>query len=526
MAVSGFNTPATFALVLLALAGVAVGLLLLFRQRLRRVKRVAESVQAELRASEARYRLLAENASDVIWSIRIPDLSFTYISPSIRRLRGLSVEQAMRENFLDSIVEDQRDRVARLIETRLRRFREGHFDASEAQRVEVRQACQDGREITVEIIASLIVDDTGEVTGIQGISRDITARKRAETARLVRESILDALARGASIVFNSDDKDAALCEALSRLGEAVGADRVYIFENHPEPDSGRPLASMRYEWVRQGIEAQIDNPEMLDMPYAEAIPNWLEPLANGEVVHGLVRTMATAERDLLKAQQIRSIAVVPIFMDGGFWGMIGFDDCSRERHWVQAEIDALKIAAATLGAAIRGIRSEQQLQHLVSTDSLTGLCSRRTFLEQARQAHREAMVKGHRVGLLIIDLDHFKRINDSHGHPIGDEALKAFARVCRQALRESDLIGRMGGEEFAVLLDPIEPAHAADVAEKLRERVSSTPIRLKKTELKLTISIGLALSQPDEAQFAELLKRADQALYWAKHGGRDRVERA
>ncbi len=494
-----------------------------FRRQQRRLGSTVESVNRELAESEARYRLLAENASDVIWTLSLPGLRYTYISPAITRLRGLSVEQAMAETFPESVVPQQRERVRRMIDDRLARFRDGHFGPTEAQRIEVRQHCIDGQEITVEIIASLMVDESGEVVGIQGISRNVTARKRAEQARQSRESILAALASSARLMFNSEDHLDAMNRALESLGRSVDADRVYVFENYHD-QHGELRATMRFEWVNDGIEAQIDNPDMQAMSYREAIPGWFSVLEAGEAVHGRVERMSEPERGLLQSQDILSIVVVPIVLDGHFRGMIGFDDCSRARDWSQAEIDALGIAAATIGAAIDGIRARQKLEYLVSTDSLTGLSSRRAFLEQARQIHREVLSDQASMALLIMDLDHFKLINDEYGHPVGDEALKAFARICRESLRPDDLIGRMGGEEFAVLLPRLDLQTARRLAEDLRLALEAAKIRLPEAELALTVSIGLALSDPADQEFSSLLKRADQALYQAKNGGRNRVK--
>lgn len=351
-------------------------------------------------------------------------------------------------------------------------------------------------------------------------------RSQAEMARKAshaREAILDALAKGSRLLFNTDDKDQAMSQVLASLGQAVRVDRVYVFENHHHPDSGQLLASQRYEWVGPGIEPQIDNEDMQDMAYEVAIPNWLAPLQEGRPVYGLVRDLPATERALLEPQGIISIAVMPIFIDGHFWGQIGFDDCTSERDWSRAEIDSLEIAAATVGSAIHNIRAEQELKRQVQTDSLTGLCSRREFLEQARKAHRRALESGRTLGLLIMDLDHFKSVNDNHGHPVGDRALQLFARVCKQSVRHDDLVGRMGGEEFAMLIPEVDHDNAIELAENLRARVEATPVQVESKKLELTVSIGLALSDSSESDFSNLLKRADHALYDAKNSGRNRV---
>lgn len=345
----------------------------------------------------------------------------------------------------------------------------------------------------------------------------------ADRERIAREAILRALARAARLLFNATDKEAVMTDALGALGEAVGVDRVYVFENHRHPRSGELLASQRFEWCGPGIRPEIDNEAMQNMSYDRVIPNWRPILESGAAVHGVVRNFEPTERRLLQPQNIQSIIVVPIFLDGEFWGQIGFDDCSRERQWSRAEIDALEVAAGTIGGAIRSMRAEDKLRRLVSTDSLTGLASRRAFLEEARASFERAIEENGRVALLIMDLDRFKSINDNHGHPVGDEALKVFARTCRRTFRDDDLIGRTGGEEFAVLLRGVDIRQARALAERLRRAVENMRLELASGNLAMSVSVGVADPGGEDADFAQVLKQADDALYIAKREGRNQV---
>jgi diguanylate cyclase (GGDEF)-like protein len=165
-----------------------------------------------------------------------------------------------------------------------------------------------------------------------------------------------------------------------------------------------------------------------------------------------------------------------------------------------------------------------ELEELASKDSLTGTSNRRHFMHLAALELDHARRMGRSFALLALDIDHFKRINDTWGHAAGDEALKAFTNACRQGLREYDILGRVGGEEFAVALPNTGLDGAKVIAERLRAAVEELVVRPAKGDLfDLTVSIGIAVLGEDDSSVSELLARADKALYTAKAMGRNRV---
>jgi len=166
---------------------------------------------------------------------------------------------------------------------------------------------------------------------------------------------------------------------------------------------------------------------------------------------------------------------------------------------------------------------QQQLQRQASTDALTGLYNRheyeRLFVHELARSLREQQP----LSLAILDLDHFKRVNDTYGHAAGDEVLRRVARLCRENFRAVDIVGRLGGEEFVVLLPDTALAQAGEVAQRVLEQLRNTPIEVGEAALQVTATLGLTQLQPGELQLDSLLQRADQALYAGKAGGRDRV---
>jgi diguanylate cyclase (GGDEF)-like protein len=170
---------------------------------------------------------------------------------------------------------------------------------------------------------------------------------------------------------------------------------------------------------------------------------------------------------------------------------------------------------------------EAGYQRLASTDALTGLTNRRRFMEVASGELSRSRRYGLTMSLILVDLDHFKVINDQHGHAIGDQALSHAARVLSSSLRDVDLIARYGGEEFAMLLPMTDARGAAEVAERCTRRLSDTPLLVDGITIHVTASMGVAACSGGTCgDLDKLLRVADAALYRAKEGGRDRVEMA
>lgn len=165
---------------------------------------------------------------------------------------------------------------------------------------------------------------------------------------------------------------------------------------------------------------------------------------------------------------------------------------------------------------------EQRVQRLVATDMLTGALNRRAFFEQGEASLARVRRSGVRTPLAMLDLDHFKRLNDAHGHAVGDLALQRFTVACKDCLRPYDLFARVGGEEFALMLVDSDPREARAILERLRAAVEAIELEVLGTTLRLTVSLGLAILEPG-GSLEVGLARADRALYRAKREGRNRV---
>ncbi len=169
---------------------------------------------------------------------------------------------------------------------------------------------------------------------------------------------------------------------------------------------------------------------------------------------------------------------------------------------------------------------ETRLAREANTDALTGCANRRHFLNRAKQEIARSLRYGGTLSVLMLDLDHFKSVNDVHGHHAGDLTLQRFVSVCQETIREEDFIGRLGGEEFAILLPQTDREMAIEAAERIRLAVEKAEVRIDAGTLHFTASIGVATRDNAETGIETMLERADEALYLAKNRGRNRVESA
>lgn len=187
------------------------------------------------------------------------------------------------------------------------------------------------------------------------------------------------------------------------------------------------------------------------------------------------------------------------------------------------ELDGQRCSLVGIFDVTKQKNLEAQLRELATVDSLTGAVNRRYFVELAQRERERSLRSKSGLSLCLIDADNFKRINDEHGHVVGDHALTALARSARAALRAADVLGRLGGEEFAILLPDTELAGALVVAERVRATVEAAFVQNSEgRSVGMTISVGVAQMKDDES-LESLLKRADLALYAAKDRGRNRV---
>ncbi len=219
--------------------------------------------------------------------------------------------------------------------------------------------------------------------------------------------------------------------------------------------------------------------------------------------------------------ELRRHVGVPVVDDGKVHLIMGVGNKAGE--YDDSDVRQLQLLANDAWQVIRRKRAEAKLRLLAMTDALTGLSNRRRLYQRGEEEVRRVQRYGGSLSALLMDIDSFKAINDSYGHDVGDAVLKEFADTVRHTLRDVDMVGRIGGEEFAVLLPNTSLEEARALARRLTDAVRAMPLSADGSEFGITVSIGVATSTPETTTFAALVKAADVALYGAKEGGRDAV---
>jgi PAS domain S-box/diguanylate cyclase (GGDEF) domain len=468
---------------------------------------ITDTVAAEdsARRSDARLSALVENLSDVV-TIVDAEGRLSYTSPAARALFGFEEGD---ESWTDPMArlhpDDRNEAVAQL---------ERHVAGESQEPVRFRLRAADGTWRSVEAIARDMTGDP-DVAGIVVTTRDVSARTRAENLVADQARLLTLVARGAPLSSTLS----ALCEVLER--------------NVDEVICGFLLVDHERQLLKLGAGPRIP------MDLAEACQNI--PIGGTDDVFGSTAARgATAVildidgdsradnlRDVAHRCGVAGIWSTPIF-DSMAQRVIGtlamFFDSPREPS--AAEREVVQMFSQTAAIAIERQTAEDLLAHRANHDSLTGLPNRVLFLEFLSRALARSSRDRSALGVLFLDLDRFKHINDGLGHDAGDEVLRELARRLEGAMRPMDIVARFGGDEFTVLCEGLDAAraeqHVSEVARRLLDVVEQ-PLTIDGEDRRLSASVGIAMAVPSSTPDG-MLRDADAAMYEAKQRGKARSE--
>ncbi len=474
--------------------------------------------EAALLKRERDFAALVENAPDVI--VRFDAYHrHLYANKAIESIWGVPREQVLGKTPHEIGLTN---RVANLWEKQVDQV----FDSGQESRVEFPYQHTSGlRFLEARFVPEFGAD--GQVATVLSITRDITERKQSEHAlndlnsALSRvntalsqanaalrqsEARLQALHSAATTLVSTLDLDALLQNILDAATRAIpGAERGLLFLT----EAGRPL------------ELRASH------GYGETMPEELLHLQDGSELAQRLQTQQALIGEALTLKTPANAArhgaaiVCPLLLDEQFLGSLALES-ARSGAFDESDLWLLSSFATTATAAIRNAQLHAEVQKLALTDPLTGVFNRRGFFKAGR--HEIARFRRYRQPLsaVMIDIDHFKEINDCYGHSSGDQAIAAAAARIRAVLRCTDILGRYGGDELAILLPHTDLASARDLARRLHESIGRTPIQVKDVSIRITISVGTAQADAGD-ELNDLLRKADAALYRAKRAGRNCV---
>lgn len=400
------------------------------------------------------------------------------------------------------------------------RYREAHRKGLEKYRatgkgemlrklVEIQAIDRGGREFAVELtIAPVRAEGEPEFSAF---IRDISRRKRLEGIQAARIRLMEYATNHTlkQLLVATLDEAGALTESPIGFYHFLEADQNTL---HLQAWSTRTTA----EFCHAGGEDShydIDKAGVWVDAVRQRRPVIHNDYASLPHKKGLPEGHAVVLREM----------VVPVFRKGMIVAILGVGN--KVTPYGEDDLETVTLLADLAWDFAENKRMETELREMATTDFLTGLYNRRHFMlrmedELARLARRDDQS----ASVLMLDLDHFKAVNDTQGHAAGDSVLKHFAEIIRGELRKIDAGGRVGGEEFAVLLPDTDVREAGIFAERLRKKLADNPFRQEAGAVPVTVSIGVASLRAEDVHPDAALMRADNALYCAKAGGRNRVE--
>ncbi|MBS0586500.1 MAG: EAL domain-containing protein [Proteobacteria bacterium] len=465
------------------------------------VKRMTEQRTHELYVSEERFSLAMRGANDGLWDWNL-ETDEVYYSPRWKSMLGY--EESELENNLNtwaSLVHPD-DKIVAL--EKVQDYFDGRKDSFE---VEMRMRHKDGHEVFVLSRAILVTRGSdGKPVRLVGTHVDITERKKAEAYDSKQAEILEMIAIGRPA--------AEIYDAIALMYES----------RHP---------GMRCSMLELSVNKLLHGgAPSLPKAYCEAVHG----LENGLSVGSCGTSTFTGKRVLVenietdpKWEKIKQFALPhgmrccwsePIKDSSGkvlgAFGMYYNHPALPD----EGELKDLIAGARLTGIVMERDQAQKRIRTLAYTDELTGLASRAYFMQHMEEITKSSHRHGHRSGLLYIDLDDFKCVNDSLGHDAGDLLLKTIAQRLITTCRETDFIARLGGDEFCILIEEAEEDYAANVAKRCLEAISQ-PIEIYSRKLVPACSIGIAYYPDDGKNLSALLKAADISLYTAKENGKN-----
>ncbi len=378
--------------------------------------------------------------------------------------------------------------------------------------VELEMPTDPPRYLDVKIDSIGEKNDQGQVVTI----RDITSRKKMELKERQERLFSEALTEITSLLNSSLNFDEVLGRILENAGKVVPHDTANIGLLDED-------GMVKFEKIKGYEKYGVHNTLLGRKIKLEDLSNMKHMAETGQpAITPDTYSAPEWHREMSGTEWIRSYIGAPIISGGKILGFISLD--SETPNFFKPEhMTRLQVFANQAAIAIKNAQLYQEMRHLAITDSLTGLYNRRYFFEFSENEIEQSRRYQKPLSMIMIDIDHFKMVNDRFSHQVGDQVLKSVVDICLSILRKADIMCRFGGEEFVVLLPETNIDAAGSAAVRMCEAISDAVIHTKNGDVKITMSIGVAGLEKDHDTLDSLIFAADKALYKAKMAGRNCV---
>jgi diguanylate cyclase (GGDEF)-like protein/PAS domain S-box-containing protein len=359
-----------------------------------------------------------------------------------------------------------------------------------------------------------ILDEAGRCVYVLGVNRDVTEFKRAEFAERERRLFAETLRDLAAMINSTLDLDHVLDQILINVGQVAAHDAANIMLLDFD-GSVRIVRGRGYEFAGKFADTRRVSIETLPL-YRRMIET------KSPAVIADVRASADWQPLLPNTEWVRAYTGALLRLNGRVIGFLNLESATPDR-FTPADAERLQAFADQMAVAVENARLHAQVRELAIVDELTGVYNRRGLFQFGEYEVNRALRFKRPLSAIMLDIDLFKRVNDTHGHAAGDIVLRQVAQCCRENLRAMDIVARYGGEEFVVLLPETDTVLAEKVAERLRQSIAETAFHIAVPEracnLRITASLGVAGMQSDMRRLTTLIERADHAQYLAKNAG-------